>query len=72
LAVGLGYNTPYDMKIYNINDGTLVTTHKGHTYNVHDLIQLNEIGLLVSASSSEIFVWDLETSQSIYLAKTIF
>jgi WD40 repeat protein len=67
LAVGLGYAAPYDIKIYNVNDDTLVSTLQGHTYNVNDLIQLNENGLLVSASSSEIRVWDLKTSQCKYI-----
>jgi len=42
----------------------MTATLQGHP---NDLIQLNENGLLVSASSSEIRVWDLKTSQCKYI-----
>lgn len=42
----------------------MTATLQGHP---NDLIQLNENGLLVSVSSSEIRIWDLKTSQCKYI-----
>ncbi len=39
LAAGLGL--PGDINIYNINDGNLVSSLKGHTSWLNDLVQIS-------------------------------
>jgi WD40 repeat protein len=61
LAAGLGY-PKYDINIYNINNGNLVSSLKGHSYYVNDLVQLSS-DLLASASSDEtVRIWNLTTN----------
>jgi len=62
LAAG-GFN-PYDVRIFNINDGSLVATLKGHTSYVLDLAQVGD-GLLASASEDRtVRIWNLTTKNS--------
>ncbi len=61
LAAGLGYPNN-DINIYNINDGNLVSSHKGHTSPVKDLVQLSD-DLLASSSHDKIVrIWNLTTN----------
>jgi WD40 repeat protein len=62
LAAGLG--NPGDINIYNINDGNLVSSLKGHTSLVNDLVQLSA-DLLASSScfpDHTVRIWDLTTN----------
>jgi WD40 repeat protein len=62
LAAG-GFN-PYDVRIFNINDGSLVATLKGHTGYVLDLAQVGD-DLLASASEDRtVRIWNLTTTNS--------
>jgi WD40 repeat protein len=57
LAAGLGY--PGDINIYNINDGNLVSSLKGHRSDVNDLVQISD-ELLASASLDKtVRIWNL-------------
>jgi WD40 repeat protein len=47
LAAGLG---SYDINIYNINDGNLVSSLKGHTAYVEDLVQISDEYWLVQVT----------------------
>ena len=49
LASGLGFPGPGDINIYNLNDGNLVSSLKGHTSYVVDLVQISD-NLLASSS----------------------
>jgi WD40 repeat protein len=50
-----------DINIYNINDGNLVSSLKGHTSYVRDLIQVS-VDLLASSSLDEtVRIWNLTT-----------
>jgi eukaryotic-like serine/threonine-protein kinase len=58
LAVGLYY----DINIYNINDGNLVTSLKGHSSAVWDLVQISA-DLLASANYDRtVRIWNLTTN----------
>jgi len=60
LAAGVGY----DIYIYNINDGNLVSTLKGHTSGVYDLVQISA-DLLASSSGlmdNTVRIWNLTTN----------
>ncbi len=61
LAAGLSY--PYDIKIYNINDGNLVSSLNGHSHNVRDLVQLSA-DLLASSGGWDqtVRIWNLTTN----------
>jgi WD40 repeat protein len=51
-----------DINIYNINDGNLVSSLKGHTSAVNDLVQISA-DLLASTSSDEtVRIWNLTTN----------
>jgi WD40 repeat protein len=51
-----------DINIYNINDGNLVSSLKGHTYPVYDLVQISA-DLLASASGDRtVRIWNLTTN----------
>jgi WD40 repeat protein len=58
LAVGL-YQ---DINIYNINDGSLVSSLKGHTYYVNDLVQLNNDLLASSSYDLTVRIWNLTSN----------
>jgi WD40 repeat protein len=59
LAAGLGNG---DINIYNINDGNLVSSLKGHTNWVKDLVQISA-DLLASASDDRtVRIWNLTTN----------
>jgi WD40 repeat protein len=59
LAVGLQSS---DISIYNFNNGSLVTTLKGHTGVVWDLAQLNASTLASSSDDTTVRIWDLNTN----------
>jgi WD40 repeat protein len=58
LAAGLRNG---DINIYNINDGNLVSSLKGHTWNVMDLVQLSA-DLLASSGYQTVRIWNLTTN----------
>ncbi len=60
LAAGLGF--PADINIYNINGGNLVSSLKGHTDGVNDLVQLSEDLLASSSRDDTVRIWNLTTN----------
>jgi WD40 repeat protein len=62
LAAGLGYPGPYDINIYNINDGNLVSSLKGHTSYVYDLVQISADLLASSSNDQTVRIWNLTTN----------
>jgi len=60
LAAGVGY--PGDINIYNINDGNLVSSLKGHSFYVNDLVQISVDLLASSSSDSTVRIWNLATN----------
>ena len=50
-----------DINIYNLNDGSLLSTLKGHTYYVWNLVQLNSNTLASASSDETVRIWDLGT-----------
>ncbi len=66
LAVGGGFAI-YDINIYNINDGRLVSTLRGHSYYVNDFVQISNSNLLASASGDgTVRIWNLTTNECIF------
>jgi WD40 repeat protein len=59
LAAGLGNG---DINIYNINDGNLVSSLKGHTSVVYDLVQLSDDLLASSSDDKTVRIWNLTTN----------
>jgi WD40 repeat protein len=62
--IHLAAGTYGDINIYNINDGNLVSSLKGHTYYVYDLVQISE-DLLASSSGyrdKTVRIWNLTTN----------
>ncbi len=69
LAVGL---RDFSIKIYNSNDGTLITTLSGHTSYVQDLIYISESDLLASSggwNDNTIRIWNLTTNVCKFILK---
>jgi WD40 repeat protein len=60
LAAGLGNG---DINIYNINDANLVSSLKGHTSSVRDLVQISD-DLLASSGGDDqtVRIWNLTTN----------
>jgi WD40 repeat protein len=58
LAAGLSK----DINIYNINDGNLVSSLKGHTVNVNDLVQISADLLASSSADATVRIWNLTTN----------
>ncbi len=59
LAAGF-YNG--DIKIYNINDGNLVSSLEGHTHWVNDLVQISADLLASSSWDTTVRIWNLTTN----------
>jgi len=59
LAAGLG--NPSEINIYNINDGNLVSSLKGHTHYVNDLVQISDDLLASSSDDETVRIWNLTT-----------
>jgi WD40 repeat protein len=59
LAAGLSNG---DINIYNINDGNLVSSLKGHTNWVNDLVQISADLLASSSSDQTVRIWNLTTN----------
>jgi WD40 repeat protein len=59
LAAGLSNG---DINIYNINDGNLVSSLKGHTIDVKDLVQLSDDLLASSSLDRTVRIWNLTTN----------
>jgi WD40 repeat protein len=51
-----------DINTYNINDGNLVSSLKGHTRYVNDLVQLSADLLASSSDDETIRIWNLATN----------
>jgi len=59
LAAGLKSG---DINIYNINDGNLVSSLKGHTSPVYDLVQISADLLASSSEDATVRIWNLSTN----------
>ena len=59
LAAGLGNG---DINIYNINDGNLVSSLKGHTSYVYDLVQISADLLASTSGDRRVRIWNLTTN----------
>jgi WD40 repeat protein len=64
LAAGLDNG---DINIYNINDGNLVSSLKGHTSDVEDLVQLSADLLASSSYDETVRIWNLTTNTCKYI-----
>jgi WD40 repeat protein len=60
LAAGVGF--PGGINIYNINDGNLVSSLKGHTWYVSDLVQISNELLASSGLDKTVRIWNLTTN----------
>ncbi len=58
LVASVGYG---DIFIYNINDGNLVSTLKGHSYDIIDLIQISD-DLIAGSGDGLVQIWNLTTN----------
>jgi WD40 repeat protein len=61
LAAGFSFG---DINIYNINDGNLVSSLKGHTSGVNDLVQIGADLLASSSYDNTVRIWNLTTNTS--------
>jgi WD40 repeat protein len=59
LAAGLSNG---DINIYNINDGNLVSSLKGHSSHVYDLVQISADLLASSSVDKTVHIWNLTTN----------
>jgi len=59
LAAGVGY----DINIYNTNDGNLVSSLKGHSGWMRDLVQISDDLLASSSNDRTVCIWDLTTNK---------
>jgi len=59
LAAGLANG---HINIYNINDGNLLSSLKGHTYWVRDLVQISDDLLASSSGDETVRIWNLTTN----------
>jgi WD40 repeat protein len=59
LAAGLSYG---DINIYNINGGNLVSSLKGHSSAVYDLVQISADLLASSSGDETVRIWNLTTN----------
>jgi len=66
LAAGLGNGV---INIYNINNGNLVSSLKGHTSYVFDLVQLSDDLLASSSLDKTVRVWNLTTNTCKFILK---
>jgi WD40 repeat protein len=51
-----------DINIYNMNDGNLVSSLKGHSSHVYDLVQISADLLASSSNDKTVRIWDLTTN----------
>jgi WD40 repeat protein len=69
LAVGFS-SSPFDIHVYNINDGSLVSTLKGHSSFFNDLSQKNESDLMASSSDDRtVRIWNFTTNTLKFILK---
>jgi WD40 repeat protein len=59
LAAGLGNG---DINIYIINDGSLVSSLKGHSSDVNDIVQISDELLASSSDDKTVRIWNLTTN----------
>jgi WD40 repeat protein len=59
LAAGLENG---DISIYYINDGNLVSSLKGHSSNVNDIVQISNELLASSSDDNTVRIWNLTTN----------
>jgi WD40 repeat protein len=64
LAAGLESG---DINIYNINDGNLVSSLKGHTGGVMDLVQISADLLASSSLDKTVRIWNLTTNTCTFI-----
>jgi WD40 repeat protein len=62
LHLALRGDNPFDIQIYNVNDGSLVSTLQGHEDFVNNLIQLDSDLLASSSQDETIRIWNLITN----------
>ena len=65
LAVGLNAS----INIYNINDGSLVSTLNGHTDYVRDLVQISNDLLASSSGDRTVRLWNLATNTCTFIPR---
>ncbi len=66
LAAGLRWG---DINIYNLNDGNLVSSLKGHTSLVYDLVQISADLLASSSYDETVRIWNLTTNTCKFILK---
>ena len=66
LAAGLSNG---NINIYNINDGNLVSSLKGHTLGVNDLVKMSDDLLASSSNDDTVRIWNLTTNACKFILK---